>query len=156
MMPLMVSFLQRQHIMKTTRPVPHNGDDNLDATINLRHLTIETLRRAVDALAHGDVAMAQKLMSAKRSSSIPPGVPALLSELAPAYAALESSVEVANNLYVETLREKEALLRVIRDQHGPGPFIRPDGATVVIVARTRGDREQLFLRTIAPPPEPHK
>jgi hypothetical protein len=125
------------------------NSSNNSTSVSLHNLTIETLRRAVDALSKGNVAEAQRALAERHPPS--------LEKLAPELAAAEAAVETAYALYSETLREREAILRQTREKHGPGPFQASDGRTVVIVARVRGEREQLFLRhsgaSSLPPPK---
>lgn len=72
-----------------------------------------------------------------------------IASLEPAFASADSAVVAAYNLYLEALQEREAVIRSIRARHGSGPFLLEEGRTVTIVTRTRGDRERLFLRTVA-------
>ena len=122
-------------------------------TLTNHTATISNLRAAIDALAAGDADKAASLLArASKSSAPPPPVVETLAlgHISPEYASAEASVHAAGELYSETIRQREAVLRAIRETHGTGPFLDVHGRRVVLVARTRGEggKEQLFIRHV--------
>ena len=108
-------------------------------TIRMNHaqsLRADRIHAVLDAIASGQLEQARALLNP---------APPELAQVAPGWCEADASVQAAHELYLEALRTRAEVLRTVKERFGNGPF-RHEGREVTIVARTRGEAEQLFLR----------